>query len=404
MSDPRMDAPEQCIILVGGRGTRLGAMTADCPKPLLPVSGRPFLDELIWHAGRFGFGKVLLLAGYRAEKVLDYVRRRSPDARLRIEVVVEPEPLGTAGALSFAGDKLDPYFLLLNGDSLFDFNWLDLVSLFAGPAASLIAMSLRWEADAFRFGVACLDGEHLTSFRDRGEAVGGLVNGGVYLATRDLLHHLPSKGSLERDVLPDLAKRGKVSGRVEEGFFLDIGTPGAYAAAQQLLPSNRIRPGLFLDRDGVLNRDHGYVHRIDDFHWMPGAIDAVKAANDQHRFVFVITNQAGVARGYYTEAQVRRLHNDVQRVVRAHGAHIDDFRYCPFHPDGVVKEYAKRSTCRKPEPGMILDLLEHWPVDKSRSIVVGDEQTDIDAADRAGLRGCLYRGGNLADFIAKNCP
>ena len=112
--------------------------------------------------------------------------------------------------------------------------------------------------------------------------------------------------------------------------------------------AGRARPAIFLDRDGVLNVDRGYVHRIEDFAWLPGAIDAIKIANDRDWLVFVVTNQSGVARGLYDEERVRFLHDHMQQELRRHGAHIDDFRYCPYHPEATVAKYAQASTWRKP--------------------------------------------------------
>jgi len=163
--------------------------------------------------------------------------------------------------------------------------------------------------------------------------------------------------------------------------------------------ANQKRPAIFFDRDGVLNVDRGYVHRIEDFEWLPGAIEAIKIANDRNYFVFVVTNQSGVARGLYQEEHVRLLHEHMQQELRRRGAHIDDFRYCPDHPEGTVAKYARVSSWRKPEPGMILDLLEHWPVDRERSIVIGDKQIDLEAARAAGLRGILVQGANLMELI-----
>jgi D-glycero-D-manno-heptose 1,7-bisphosphate phosphatase len=165
--------------------------------------------------------------------------------------------------------------------------------------------------------------------------------------------------------------------------------------------ADRARPAIFLDRDGVLNVDRGYVHRIEDFEWLPGAIEAIKTANERGWLVFVVTNQSGVARGLYGEEQVRRLHEHMQRELRRHGAHIDDFRYCPFHPEAAVAHYARASNWRKPEPGMILDLLEHWPIDRTRSVVIGDKEIDLDAACAAGLRGVLVGGENLAELVER---
>lgn len=393
--------PTQAVILIGGLGTRLGVLTADCPKPLLPVAGRPFVESILWHLARFGFERVLLLAGYRAEKVAEYVQESRYRDRLAIEVAVEPSPLGTAGALRAVSDHLDETFLMLNGDSLFDFNWLDLVPLLTmGEGKALVAMALRSLPDASRFGVVELEGTDVTGFRERGDASGGLVNGGVYLMRRGVLSALPEVGSLEREVLPVLAARGQAVGRTYDGFFLDIGVPDTYAAADQLVGDSFARSAVFFDRDGVLNADLGYVGSADRFQWLPGAIEAVKAVNDSGRFAFVVTNQAGVARGRYAEQDVQDLHRHLQRALRERGAHLDDIRYCPHHPEGVVPEYARACPWRKPEAGMLLDLMAHWPVVKAGSLLIGDQPTDIEAARRAGIEAHLFGGGDLSAFMS----
>jgi D-glycero-D-manno-heptose 1,7-bisphosphate phosphatase len=125
---------------------------------------------------------------------------------------------------------------------------------------------------------------------------------------------------------------------------------------------------------------------------MTGAVDTIRAANDAGYFVFIVTNQAGVARGYYGEESVGAIHAHMQKELRARGAHIDDFRYCPYHPDGSVPEYSRQSDYRKPNPGMLLDLLGQWPVDVGRSFLIGDQPTDIEAAQNAGVQGYLFDG------------
>jgi D-glycero-D-manno-heptose 1,7-bisphosphate phosphatase len=160
-----------------------------------------------------------------------------------------------------------------------------------------------------------------------------------------------------------------------------------------------LRPAVFFDRDGVLNVDTDYLFEIDKFVWIDGAIEAVKAANEAGYFAFVITNQSGVARGFYEETDVRRLHDWMARELEARGARIDAFEYCPFHPHGCIERYRRISERRKPQPGMIIDLLNKFPVDASRSFVVGDRPSDIEAAHAAGLAGHAFPGGNLRDFV-----
>ena len=159
------------------------------------------------------------------------------------------------------------------------------------------------------------------------------------------------------------------------------------------------RPAVFLDRDGVLNVDHDYVHRPDQIDWTPGAIIAVRRLNELGYRVVVVTNQAGVAHGHYEEEAVHALHAWMRDELAKYGAFIDVFYHCPYHPEGKVERFRLSHIDRKPGPGMILRALTDLEIDKDRSFLIGDKQTDIAAAEAAGIPGFLFSSGNLADFV-----
>jgi D-glycero-D-manno-heptose 1,7-bisphosphate phosphatase len=166
------------------------------------------------------------------------------------------------------------------------------------------------------------------------------------------------------------------------------------------VPGSPPRPALFLDRDGVLNEDRGFVSRWEDFAWIAGAREAVAAFNAAGWLVIVVTNQSGVGRGYYTEADMHALHERmVADLAEAH-AHIDAFYFAPHHPEAPVESYRHPDPPdRKPNPGMILRALSDWPIDRERSVLVGDKPSDIEAATRAGVRGLRFKGGDLLAFL-----
>lgn len=389
--------PSQCAILLGGAGTRLGGLTRETPKPLLHVGGAPFVDVLVGEALRRGFTDILMLAGHKAHVVNEYIQAlatRLP-ADCKVSISTEPEPLGTGGALLHAWDRLAECFLLLNGDTWFDFNWLNLAAL----AGDHCAIAAREVPTADRYESLEISSDIVTAIVARGSASGpALINGGVYCLRRDALKGHPEKFSIEADLLPRLVRQGHLRARSYQGFFLDIGIPETFALAQIAIPGQQQRPAIFFDRDGVLNHDTNYVGSADRFEWVDGAIETVRLANELGYYVFVVTNQAGVARGYFTEHEVRALHRWMEAQLRQAGAWIDDFRYCPYHPDGTVEGYRHAHPWRKPAPGMLRDLIESWPVQLERSVMIGDQPTDLAAAAAAGIRGELFTGGNLRTF------
>ena len=156
---------------------------------------------------------------------------------------------------------------------------------------------------------------------------------------------------------------------------------------------------IFFDRDDTLNVDVHYLHDPADFVWIEGAIAAIRWANTHGYLVIVVTNQSGIARGYYDEDAVRHLHDWMNAELAAHGVHIDAFYYCPHHTEGSVPAYVKQCDCRKPAPGMILRAIVEHDIDPAASFLFGDAASDVTAAEAAGVRGVHYAGGSLLDCV-----
>lgn len=144
---------------------------------------------------------------------------------------------------------------------------------------------------------------------------------------------------------------------------------------------------LFLDRDGVINVDHGYVHRKSDFEFVEGIFDLCRAATALGHEVFVVTNQAGIGRGYYTESQFLELTEWMCGVFRMRGVEIGRVYHCPYHPEHGLGAFRQDAFCRKPNPGMILQAAEEYGLDLGASLLIGDSHTDIQAGRAAGV-GC----------------
>ena len=397
----------QCAVLLGGLGTRLGSLAETVPKPLLIRGERPFLAWLLRELCRFGVTEFLLLTGHLSdavERALPAIRARLPRP-VTISISREPVRAGTGGAMFHAREHLHERFLLCNGDSLFDTNLATLLAAAAQDGPEVVGrMLLRQLPDASRSGVASLEGDRVVTFQEwpRGEVPSGspgIINTGVYLFRRQLLDALRPVCSLEADILPGIAAAGGLRGTLNEGYFRDIGVPEDFARADDELRALRGRRALFLDRDGVVNLDHGHVGSRERFDWMPGALETIRHATEIGWHVFVVTNQSGVARGLYDEAAVRDLLDWMADEARRHGGTIDDARYCPFHQDARVTAYRAASDWRKPAPGMLRDLIRAWELDPARSVLIGDQATDLQAAAGAGIAGHLFRGRNLLSFV-----
>lgn len=239
--DPALERRRQCVVLVGGMGTRLGNIVNAVPKPMLDIGGEPFLAHLLREIARFGYSRFLLLAGYRAEAVEEYFSSHSsllpPGAT--VETMIESTPLGTGGALKAAAEKLDDSFLLCNGDSICVCDFSRASQPFRHPDTVMrmllrpIAMNTRYGEVSLRNGL--VDGFHARTT----SATPSLMNIGVYGVRKELLNYIPAgKSSLESEVFPALTERKMIEGEdIGDSYFIDIGIPeDLLRARSELVP------------------------------------------------------------------------------------------------------------------------------------------------------------------------
>lgn len=387
------------MILAGGRGTRLGGLTAGRPKPLIAVGGKPFIVCLIENLRRFGISSIVLLAGPFADEYHATLGDGS-GLGVTLSLVPEPTPADTAGALGYAAMHLAERFFVLNGDSFFDFNVLDL-TVQTASTPWLISIALRRVTDVQRYGSVTLKGKIVAAFDEKTTTGPGTINAGVYWMRRQVLNEIgPLPASLERSVLPRLASRQLVRGTVYDGHFIDIGTPEDLAQAQDLMPAWERRPAAFLDRDAVLNLDDGYVGREGDSAWLRGAQNAVKMLNDNGYFVIVVADQSAVAEGSYTRKDIDRSLGWMNKELRQIGAHIDAFYCYPSHPRAGNESGRQIRECNKPTHDILLQAMRDRPIDQTRSFMVANNEIDVAAAQRAGIRSISIHGDVLSKVLA----
>ena len=228
-----MAAIRQGVVLAGGRGSRLGELTSETPKPLLQVGARPFVEWLLENLARQGVERVVLTIGYRAEAFDVWLSGYA--GGVEVSTFVEDEPLDTGGALTLIADRLDPTFFVLNGDTILDVDLADLGRRLDEQGADA-AMALRHVDDAGRYGRVDVDEGRVRAFAEKAGEGGGWINGGVYALRRDVLDGRSPPLSIERDLLPELVQRGRVVALPCDGFFIDIGVPESLREARESVP------------------------------------------------------------------------------------------------------------------------------------------------------------------------
>lgn len=383
----------EILILVGGRGTRLASVVSDLPKPMAPINDKPFLELLINSIKVQNFKNFRLLVGHKAEVIQKYFGDGSK-FDVNIKYSIEKTPLGTGGAVKQAvDDSRYDQFLIFNGDTLFEAD----LSHFIMSAKNNFAIALKYVESGERYGQVVINDQcQVASFTEKGGNTNdGFINAGIYYFSNKILDYFPNKDSfsIEEEVMPRLSHAGLLYGIPLGGKFIDIGIPEDFKKAQTYLAefqfSNRV-PALFLDRDGVIIKDSGYVSKISDVEIYPEIIPIIKFANQKNIPVYIITNQAGVAHGHFSIAECNEINQYIIGKLAVQGAIIEACFNSFYHPKGKLIEYRRESLLRKPNPGMILLAQESRSIDIEKSLMIGDKISDV--IKFLGLQTILLKG------------
>ena len=392
----------QALVLAGGLGTRLGEKTKNCPKPMQLINGEPFLNNIIWNLKRHDIKNIILSIGYLSDKFRQYYKNGSKFG-VKIHYIEEDKPAGTGGAIRKCERILDEYFLLINGDTLFDINYHDLAYTFLEKTIGNIA--LNYVNDVSRYGQIKTEGNKIISFNEKGKSHSGYINSGVGIFKKTILDFIKGENSsLEKDVFPKLINNNLLSARKYNSFFIDIGIPQTLEKAKTLIPEWKSKGALLLDRDGVINEDYGYVHSMSNFKLINGVIETIKMANDFGVLVIVVTNQSGIARGLYSEKEFKYFTSQINEKLINKGAHIDKTYYCPHHPSEGIGKLKKNCNCRKPKTGLIERAIKDWNLNKKKCFLIGDKESDIIASNSCNIKSYLFNSNvdKLFEIYKKN--
>lgn len=438
--------PRQLVILAGGKGTRLKERLGDLPKPMIPIAGKPLLEHQVELAKKFGFTDLIFFVHYRA----DLIEKHFGDGKnfgVRIEYVLEKEPLGTAGAVLAGFEKLAERFVVLYGDTMVNVDlqriWNAHENCGTGvpPVSTLTGkMSVPLKpADAtlllhpndhpFDSDLVEINSESLvTAFHNRPHAENvwrqNLVNAGLYVLEKSALksfHHMqyemcksPWVLDFGKDIFPRMIrfnrKKFPRTGRNLLGynspeFIKDIGTPERYDKICAQFENGIVQKSslatpqraIFLDRDGTLNADTDCLRRADELELLPGVAEAVHELNQAGWRTVVVTNQPVIAKGFCDEVELQRIHNKLESLLGRGHAFLDRIYFCPHHPEkGFAGERADLKIdcdCRKPKTGMIKKAVADLNIDLKQSWFIGDTTTDVQTAKNAGLKSILVRTG-----------
>ncbi len=385
---------EQAVVLCGGLGTRLGKLTKKTAKPLLILKDKKnMIDYIIENLSRYGFKKILLLCHYQHKTFFNLYHKRKIK-NVSIKCVYEKNLLGSAGSINNAKKHLDNFFLLCNGDTFFNFNILDLLKNYDPKKYIGIYAISQTSKDTSRYSSIKTKRDQITNFNYNNKNQKKLFSSGIAIFDKKIINIIKNKKSLEKDVLPILCKKKKIQFNLYKkkfNEFIDIGIVKDLKKSKNFFKKILRKKTVILDRDGIINIDNGYTYQIKKFIWRKNIIKLIKYFNDNDYYIFIATNQSGVGRGYYKEEDVIKLHTWINKKLKAHGAHIDEFFYAPYFKESKFKKYREKQFLRKPDTGMFSKIIANWQIKKNMSYMIGDSDTDIIFARNANIKGILIK-------------
>ena len=371
-------------ILVGGRGTRLGNLTKKIPKPLLKINDVLFLDLLLYKICNYNFKKIFLLCSYKSSQFFKEYNNRLIFGT-RIHCLREKVPQGTGGALYLLKKKINCDLLLFNGDTFFDID-IDEFYNFSKKQINEISIAVTSNKN-YKSNKKLINLKLHNNLIIKKKSKNKIMSGGIYFIKKKYLKKIENKNSsFENDHIEDLIINKRISGKFFKDYFIDIGIKKNLIKAKKELPKVIKNKAVFLDRDGVINEDKGWVYKKKDFKILKGVISAIRYLNKNKFLIILVTNQSGIGRKLFTEKQFLNLQNYFYNILKKNNCSYDDIFFCPHHPTKAFGDYKKKCKCRKPGSKMLDDAIKKWSIIKNSSFMIGDKHTDKAAALKAGIK------------------
>ena len=371
------------VILAGGKGKRIKKLNPIKPKPLIKIENKIFLDLIINYYSKFNFENIFILAGYRGFLIKKAFQDKIKNFT-NIKCIIEKSPKDTGGALFQLKNKIEKDFILINGDTFLNIgNPKNLKNIIKKKDIGSLCLIKNKRKNKIKFNNLNLNNDNSVIITKNSN----YINSGIYYFNKKIFKYIPNKKiSLEREIMPKLISLKKIKGKFINCSFLDIGTPQDLIFAKKNLPLMLKKPAVFLDRDGVINHDKGYTHNFKNFKFRKNVISALKYLQKKNFLIFIVTNQAGIAKKKYSLLQFFKLHKKINSYLSEKDVFIDDLEYCPHHPEGLIKSLSIKCKCRKPSNLMITRLINRWFINLTKSFFIGDKISDELAAKKSNIK------------------
>ena len=388
---------DHAAILAGGYGKRLGNITKKTPKPLLKINNLEFIKYLIFDLVINGFKKIVILTHYK-DRLFRKELENFEFLNVKIICLKEKKPLGTGGSIAQL-KKFKSDFLILNGDSYTRFNYKKFLSIKKIRLSKILIVKNNNYKSNKKLNNLKIDQNSKISFSNNKI----YMNAGVYIFKKELIKKFKiEKCSLENDLLPTLINNNLVEGFISKNDFIDIGLKKNLKKTSNFFKKIFKLKAVFFDRDGTLNKNYGYVFKIEKFKWLNGVIDTLKLLNFFKIKIIVITNQSGIGRGYYSMKSYLNLIKEINEKLKKDEIKIDRFYCAPYFKFAKEEIYRSSVNLRKPNNGMIIKAMRDFKLNKKNCFMIGDKKSDLIAAKKSKIQFYKKNKVSLYDQIIKN--